>query len=65
MSRKLASLEALLEVFRLERPKGVVWVARLATLFSVFRDQFRDLFLRGFGEVLGAEMGSEIAPKLV
>ena len=58
-SRKLASLEAWLEVFRLERPKGVVWVLPGPTLFSVFRGHFQDSFLKGFWEVWGPEM----APK--
>ena len=43
MSRKPASLEARLEVFLLERPKGVVWVPGPHPVFVFFRSQNQDL----------------------
>ena len=39
-SRKPASLEAWLEVFLLERPKGVVWAPIGNAFFSLFRVHF-------------------------
>ena len=44
MSRKPASLEAWLEVFLLERPKGVVWVPGSPSFFHFFGVIFRTLF---------------------
>ena len=48
LSRKPASLEAWLEVFLLERPKGVVWAPGRTTYFYIFVIIFRTPFLNTF-----------------
>ena len=63
-SRKPASLEAWLEVFLLERPKGVAWVPIPASVFSLFRVLFleprllrKPYFLQGKTNILRSILG--------
>ena len=64
-SRKPASLEARLEVFLLERPKGVVWVPGPMIVFLLFRDHFLDLFSEHFFLIFGPQNDPKIGPQNV
>jgi hypothetical protein len=65
ISRKPASLEAWLEVFRMERPKGVVWAPPGSNpFFSLFRVHFleprllrKQCFLQGNINILRSILG--------
>ena len=67
LSRKPASLEARLEVFLLERPKGVVWAPGPGGLFALFRIRFweprllrKPYFLQGKTNILGTILGAKM-----
>ena len=65
LSRKPASLEAWLEVFRMERPKGVEWVPPPDPVWALFRDHFRDPFRNTFSWNSDPKTAPKIGPKMV